>query len=178
MAPAGGGAHEDGMRARDDMAVYLVGLGVPVGIATRVAAGLRAGALGELGEVARATGRRLEEVAAAHGLAADGLGLARVAGVLAGWQPAEHWGRWHLHVLVDDLASLRVSATEAALSTHPGMRAVEGVREWLGERRDGVSRAVGLAHELELLPSPDLALASIALRAAQVAVSAPAARTD
>jgi glutamate dehydrogenase len=177
-APAGGGAREEGMRARDDMAVYLVGLGAPVGIATRVAAGLRAGALGELGEVARATGRSLEEVAAAHDLAADGLGLARVARVFAGWQPAERWGRWHLHVLVDDLASLRASATEAALRAYPAMRAVDGVREWLGERRDAVSRAARLAEELELSPSPDLALASIALRAARAAVSAPAAGSD
>ncbi|MHB1496533.1 MAG: NAD-glutamate dehydrogenase domain-containing protein, partial [Acidimicrobiales bacterium] len=166
------------MRAGEDMVAYLVGLGVPVGIAGRTVAGTRAGALGELGEVARATGRSLEEVAAAHDLAADGLGLARVARVFAGWQPAERWGRWHLHVLVDDLASLRASATEAALKAHPGMTAVDGVREWLGERRDAVSRAARLAEELELSPSPDLALASISLRAARAAVPAPAAWSD
>jgi glutamate dehydrogenase len=142
----------------------LSSAGVPPGLADAVAAVQAQAAIGELGEVARATGGSIAQVAASMKFVEASLGLDALGGAFASWEPPGRWQRWQLHMLADDLALLRARATKAAIGPGP--------EQWLEERRDFAQRSKDLATQARASKVPDLALGAVALRAAEVAVGA------
>lgn len=144
--------------------------GAPEDLLGLLKAATAAAAAGELGEVARSTGRQLKEAAEASQLLDAELGLAKLWGVVSTWSTPGRWGRRALHLLYDDLARTRASAAKSALVASPGLGPGEAVREWLKPRRSGLERAAPLLEELAVSKRPDLALASSALAALEVAI--------
>lgn len=135
--------------------------GVPADLCEAVADLQAQAAVGELGEVARATGQPVAEVAKVARFVEAALGLDALASAFASWHPPGRWERWQLHALSDDLALLRARAAKEALRCGP--------EKWAEARHKLAKRAKDLATRARAAKGPDLSLGAVALRAAEVA---------
>jgi glutamate dehydrogenase len=147
-------------------------------LATRVARLPELASAGEVAWVARAAGCRLAQAAEAHRLLGAELALPSLMATLLSWPAPERWQRWQLHCLVDDLAQLGADAAASALGAEPAAPAREATSSWLAARQGPLSRArelakLVLAKQADERAAPDIALASVCVRALQQAVPVP-----
>jgi glutamate dehydrogenase len=140
-------------------------LGVPSEVVLATAQLAALSAVGELGEVARASQRSLADVVPAHGVVATELSLPSLVQALHEWPALDRWQRWQVHALVADLAAVRVTCASNALVTNPGTGGAEAAHLWLEARRPAVSRALWLVQELTGGGRPNLPLAAVAVAA-------------
>ena len=144
----------------------LVSLGAPKELSAETASLLLGQAAGEVGQVARATGRQPAPVVPAWRRVDAGLGLGPLSELLRGWPGAGRWQRWQLHVLADQLADTRVAISARALVAFPGEEGEQAVDRWLAAREQSVARATSLAARLrQAAAGNDIALATVAVAA-------------
>jgi glutamate dehydrogenase len=155
---------DPGTAARvDALAGGWVQAGVPPETARRVAALDTLYAALDIAEVAAATGRASETVAAAYFGVTSRLGLAWLRERIGALPGDGHWQGLAKSAMRDDLAGLqRALASNALAATADG--AGDPVAAWETRQRAAIDRAARIVGELRGVPAPDLAMLSVALR--------------
>ena len=154
------------------LVAQLVALGAPEDLSVRIAQLVRDAAVGELAEVARATGRHLGDVMGAYEVVEEGLGLEALSNALAQRESLDRWQRWELDLLGDDLAHTRVAAVTRSLQAHPHDAGDQAAREWLAVRPGPLARTSQLVSRVGTGSAGGLAIPALALRALGEAVRA------
>ena len=142
----------------------LVSRGVPTPVAEGAARLEVKGAVGEVAEVARSSGKELQVALEAYRTVSAGLSLTGLSEVLRSRATLDRWDRWQQHALADDLARLGTAAAIAALAHYPDLPGGDAGREWLAENRAALAPAAVLVEQAERTAAVNLALASIAVR--------------
>jgi NAD-specific glutamate dehydrogenase len=122
------------------------------------------GAVGEVAEVARSSGKELQVALEAYRTVSAGLSLTGLSEVLRSRATLDRWDRWQQHALADDLARLGTAAAIAALAHYPDLPGGDAGREWLTENRAALAPAAALVDEAQRTAAVNLSLASLAVR--------------
>jgi glutamate dehydrogenase len=141
----------------------LIARGVPPAVAERAARLAVKAAVGEIAEVARASGKELEVGLNAHRAVSAGLSLPRFSDVLRSRAPLDRWERWQQHALVDELARLGATAAVLALGHHPALPGEVAGEEWLQANRSALARPGALVEQAVRTSAASLSLASLAV---------------
>jgi glutamate dehydrogenase len=154
-APAA--AHIDGLAAGWTQA------GVPREVAHRVASLDTLFAALDIAEVSAGTGRPAEAVATAYFGVTSKLGLAWLRDRIGALPGDGHWQALAKGSMRDDLAGLQRALAMNALAATAG-GGPDPVAAWEARHRGALERASRILGELHAVPSPDLAMLSVALR--------------
>ena len=142
----------------------LAARGVPPVVAERAARLEAKAAVGEVAEVALASGKELKVALDVHRTVGAGLSLPGLSEVLRSRTTLDRWDRWQQHALADDLARLGTTAAIAALAHYPDLPGVDAGREWLSENRAAMAPAASLVAQAQRTAAVNLSLASLAVR--------------
>jgi glutamate dehydrogenase len=164
----------------------LTGLGVPEDLAIRAVRQYILASLGEVTEVARSSGRSLQVSFDAWRRADAELSLGLLSATLDAWPSPNRWQRWQLHLLGDEVADIRAGVASQAMAAFASDGGDKAVEMWLQARRGPLERALSLVFRMErgetpsggssARPSgasPDIALATIAVRALRALLDRP-----
>jgi glutamate dehydrogenase len=142
----------------------LVARGVPSVVAEQFARLEAKAAVGEVADVARASGKALQVAWEAYQTVSAGLSLPGLSEVLRSRATLDRWDRWQQHALADELARLATAAAIAALAHYPDLPGGDAGREWLAENRAALEPAAALVEQAERTAAVNLSLASLAVR--------------
>lgn len=142
----------------------LVARGVPQVVAERAARLEAKASVGEVADVARASGKELQVALEVHRTVTAGLSLLGLSEVLRSRTTSDRWDRWQQHALGDDLARLGTAAAVAALAHHPDLPGADAGPEWLAENRAALEPAASLVEQAQRTSAVNLSLASLAVR--------------
>jgi glutamate dehydrogenase len=137
--------------------------GVPREVAHRVASLDTLFAALDIAEVSAGTGRTAEAVATAYFGVTAKLGLAWLRDRIGALPGDGHWQALAKSAMRDDLAGLQRSLAMNALAASRDGEA-DPVAAWAAQHGAALERAARILGELHAVPSPDLAMLSVALR--------------
>jgi glutamate dehydrogenase len=137
--------------------------GVPREVAHRVASLDTLFAALDIAEVSAGTGRTAEAVATAYFGVTAKLGLAWLRDRIGALPGDGHWQALAKSAMRDDLAGLQRSLAMNALAASRDGEA-DPVAAWAAQHGAALERAARILGELRAVPSPDLAMLSVALR--------------
>jgi glutamate dehydrogenase len=149
--------------AASDKARAWVAAGVPEVVAARVASADGLIDALDIAEVAEAVERPLDDVAQAHGLVGQRLGLARLRGLIETLPSGSYWGNRAKSALGDDLSGLQRALAQQVLG-QSGSPVVELLNLWETANAGPLQRARRLLADLSDAKQADLAMLSVALR--------------
>ena len=135
------------LRRRRALSAELAGLGAPPELAGEVERLMALAAIGELAQVARASGREVSAAQALHRIMGANLSSPSLSEALQHRAAPDRWERWQAHSLCDDLARIVVVASVRALAAYPGAPAEQAGRQWLSDKSEALARASKLARE-------------------------------
>ena len=147
-----------------ERAMNLVARGVPPAVAEWVSRLEVKVSVGEVAEVARASGKELQIALEAHRAVSAGLSLPGLSEVLRSRTTLDRWDRWQQHALADDLARLGTAAAIAALADHPDLPGADAGREWLTTNGAALAPVSSLVEQAQRTAAVNLSLASLAVR--------------
>jgi glutamate dehydrogenase len=161
-----------GVKGSGPLATALQSLGVEPETAHEAGRITVLSAIGELAEIARSTGRGLEDVVKAHHAVELDLGVPSLSEALQGRPYPDRWERWQSHLLADDLARVRTEATRKALVSHPGADGGDAARMWLADSSEELARPGTLVEQFKRTAAPSLSLRTLVVRSLADAVAA------
>ncbi len=142
----------------------LTARGVPPAVAEWASRLEVKASVGEVAEVARASGRQMQVALEAHRAVSAGLSLPGLSEVLRSRTTLDRWDRWQQHALADDLARLGTAAAIAALADHPDLPGADAGREWLTTNGAALAPVASLVQQAQRTAAVNLSLASLAVR--------------
>jgi glutamate dehydrogenase len=142
----------------------LTARGVPPAVAEWASRLELKASVGEVAEVARASGREIQTALEAHLAVSAGLSLPGLSEALLSRTTLDRWDRWQQHALADDLARLGTAAAIAALAGHPELPGVDAGRDWLTTNGAALAPVASLVGQAQRSAAGDLSLASVAVR--------------
>jgi glutamate dehydrogenase len=142
----------------------LTARGVPPAVAEWASRLEVKASVGEVAEVARASGKQLQIALEAHRAVSAGLCLPGLSEVLRSRTTADRWDRWQQHALADDLARLGTAAAIAALADYPDLSGADAGREWLTTNAAALAPVASLVEQAQRTAAVNLSLASLAVR--------------
>jgi glutamate dehydrogenase len=165
----------EGLGPGDLQTDKLVGTGVPMGTATRVAQLTQLALAGRLAAIARSARRDLGAAQGALKVIEAKLGFAELRVSLEPTARSDQWERAQRHLLSDDLDAIAAEAAVRALEASPAEAGADAVEHWLGARSSQFERARALIDGLRAAATgraavQDLALLSLIVRALGQAV--------
>ena len=147
-----------------DRVASLVARGVPPAVAEWASRLEVKASVGEVAEVARASGREMQIALEAHRVVSSGLSLPGFSEVLRSRTTLDRWDRWQQHALADDLARIGTAAAIAALADYPDLPGVDAGREWLTTNGAALAPVASLVGQAQRTAAVNLSLASLAVR--------------
>jgi glutamate dehydrogenase len=147
-----------------ERALDLTARGVPSAVAEWASRLEVKASVGEVAEVARASGRQMQVALEAHRAVSAGLSLPGFSEVLRSRTTLDRWDRWQQHALADDLARLATAAAIAALADHPDLPGADAGREWLATNGTVLAPVASLVQQAQRTAAVNLSLASLAVR--------------
>jgi len=151
-------------RGREERALGLVERGVPLDIARRHT--FRGGLVyaPDILELARGSGRSLEDIGRIFFLLGQAMRLDHMERVLRSADVVNPWQRWAVQTLEDDLMSVRRLLAERVISEAESRGAEKAVDHFLAERSHRVARLVKFSQSLETEKLEDLAPLMVAVK--------------
>lgn len=143
----------------------LKGVGAPEDVVDDIVRLTTLSVLGEVGTVARSSGRAPADAVRAMGAAAKALSVGPINRQLVGARPADRWDRRQLHMLADDLARALAATAAAALAAFPAEAGVGAVEAFLRQKAPAVSRLRSLARRVDAPGPANFSLLALCVRA-------------